>query len=538
MGASPASVGTMVKDSESRVSTADSITKPAVSPAFPGRSFYNLQTEADDAYVRLDLAAGGREMPDRSAAATLRVSPFLRERQLARMTDGRDPKLPHLNLVNDLVGQDAETVESKTAQSRSNMDGINTQIAKMRQDLRGKFVQKVPLLSLKVLSKEEQYWLVAKLRPWNFEPGDPIIQEGEIGDKLFIIERGTCEVFKEIDSVRTRLCRIEKGDFFGELAVMYDMPRSATVIAQTSVTVLSLSRDDIFTTVSQEKVDKMKVLARTQVFSSIPLLAKIDTDHKVIIASHLKSESWSAGSRIFRENQRVEGPTRRLYIVEQGSCGVETHPPEVKQQSIKKQHSVFSSQVSVVQPGSHFGMLEMVYGCAHHVTLTAVTDVSTLSISFDELHQLLGSDADEIEAVMTRSVRTFLIQRVHPLLRQSTHDELGRVLDAAIARDYSHWEVIFKKGDTLNQIYVLEKGVCIEYNGDAGTLAEDQMDSADVVEHSRPGETFTTECVISQPAYVAPCTLVAIAKCSFMNISKESLATLPKFQNSELVAKK
>lgn len=93
--------------------------------------------------------------------------------------------------------------------------------------------------------------LVSKLKPWNFQGGRYIIKEGEIGDMLFIIERGVCDACKCLNDQEVVLTQLKKGAFFGELAVMFDMPRTASVRAATAVTVLSLTREDITTVIGE-----------------------------------------------------------------------------------------------------------------------------------------------------------------------------------------------------------------------------------------------------------------------------------------------
>jgi len=443
------------------------------------------------------------------------------------------------------------SLSSRTGRFRTKIDDINTHVATLRQQLRGKFLSHVPLLSLNVLTLEEQFWLVGKLRPYTFEANDPIFEEGQIGDQLFIIERGICQVWKYIDGVNSRICNIEKGDFFGELAVMYDMPRSASVIAVTGVTLLALSREDIFSTLSPEKIDKMKILARTQVFSSVPLLSKLDTKTKVLLAGHLVQDCWDAGQVILRENQRVDKNTRRLYILEKGQCMISQmesqrsddvwHEQNIKR--LARKRSVFMSNDKTCQPGAYFGMLEFLYGCPQMHTLTAQTEATTLSCSYDELQDLLLNRKDmnkeESEEAcnavfenMTRAVRIHLIQQVHSLLKQSTEAELLSVLESAKCRRYAQWETIFSKGQSLEHVSMLEAGSCIEYNGHADTLVENTFAKADCVEHSRPGETFGTRAIIGRKNTEAPFTLVAISECVILHISKASIENLPKLREN------
>lgn len=75
--------------------------------------------------------------------------------------------------------------------------------------------------------------------------GTTIVREGEPGDTAFIVTRGECDVFKTVDGQPRHLRRMGPRSVFGEAAVLSNAPRSATVVAATEVTLLTLSRDVI-----------------------------------------------------------------------------------------------------------------------------------------------------------------------------------------------------------------------------------------------------------------------------------------------------
>jgi CRP/FNR family cyclic AMP-dependent transcriptional regulator len=65
-----------------------------------------------------------------------------------------------------------------------------------------------------------------------FEPGQVIFKEGEQGSELFIIIEGEVEIRKRTSSSTTKtLITFQKGDIFGEMALVEGKPRSATAIA-------------------------------------------------------------------------------------------------------------------------------------------------------------------------------------------------------------------------------------------------------------------------------------------------------------------
>jgi serine/threonine-protein kinase len=75
-----------------------------------------------------------------------------------------------------------------------------------------------------------------------FRPGDVIIREGDIGDEGYILAEGRCSVEQGHGEGRTMLGMLEAGQVFGEAAVLAGRTRTATVIAQTHVTVQVITR--------------------------------------------------------------------------------------------------------------------------------------------------------------------------------------------------------------------------------------------------------------------------------------------------------
>ncbi len=73
----------------------------------------------------------------------------------------------------------------------------------------------------------------------SYPPDSVIVQEGDPGDSLCIICRGTVAVMKG----ERVIAHLESGDFFGEISLIDGEPRSATVIATDDVELLTLSAD-------------------------------------------------------------------------------------------------------------------------------------------------------------------------------------------------------------------------------------------------------------------------------------------------------
>jgi MFS family permease len=81
--------------------------------------------------------------------------------------------------------------------------------------------------------------LAMALRPVDFPDGSEIIAQGEVGDRYFIIDEGEVDVVMDGEVVS----RLASGHGFGELALLRDAPRAATVVARGPVRLLALDRD-------------------------------------------------------------------------------------------------------------------------------------------------------------------------------------------------------------------------------------------------------------------------------------------------------
>jgi hypothetical protein len=94
------------------------------------------------------------------------------------------------------------------------------------------------------------------LVPLGVPTGGIVIREGERGDRFFVIESGRAAV----TSGGETLALVGPGDYFGEVALLYDQPRNATVTATTDLHLLVLERDEFLRAVTGH--DTVGALAR------------------------------------------------------------------------------------------------------------------------------------------------------------------------------------------------------------------------------------------------------------------------------------
>ena len=88
--------------------------------------------------------------------------------------------------------------------------------------------------------------LAARLVPLRVEAGTVIVREGDAGDRFYIVVEGGVEI-SQYDHT---LSELSPGGYFGEIALLRDVPRTATVTAKTDVVLYALDRDDFLAAVT------------------------------------------------------------------------------------------------------------------------------------------------------------------------------------------------------------------------------------------------------------------------------------------------
>lgn len=78
----------------------------------------------------------------------------------------------------------------------------------------------------------------------HFEPGEIVFNEGDLGDNVYVVDKGHCEVTRGAHGSEEHIADLADGDYFGEMAVLADISRNATVRAITPLDVLLIPRND------------------------------------------------------------------------------------------------------------------------------------------------------------------------------------------------------------------------------------------------------------------------------------------------------
>ena len=91
------------------------------------------------------------------------------------------------------------------------------------------------------------------MREIHYHSGDTIIKEGTFGDTAYILKKGIVNVLKKTEHKDLLLASLEAEEIFGEMGLIEDKPRSATIIAKSEVFVDEITREDFMGLLEDKK---------------------------------------------------------------------------------------------------------------------------------------------------------------------------------------------------------------------------------------------------------------------------------------------
>lgn len=250
---------------------------------------------------------------------------------------------------------------------------------------RRKLLKRVPLFAN--CSDKELDRVAGQLRSETFAADEVIIQQGEIGDKFYILQSGSASVWQtQSDGVDQRVDKKGPGQYFGELALVRDAPRNASVRAETPVTLLSLNQKDFNQLVRQyvtlaDQVDRD--VRYSWLLRGMPIFDELEAHEMELLVAILEPETYESGEIIFNEGDMGD----KFYIIEYGQVSI-THEVNGK-----------SMELSRRGPGEYFGEIALLHKRPRTATVLALQDSVLLGLRGEYFLKLIANFSQFGQAV-------------------------------------------------------------------------------------------------------------------------------------------
>jgi putative peptide zinc metalloprotease protein len=236
--------------------------------------------------------------------------------------------------------------------------------------------------------------VVSLMEPRRFRAGTYVVRQGEPGEHFFLIRKGQAQVAQlDPEGWPRELAILRRGDYFGELALLYHQPRSASVRALTPLEVYALDREAFEATlaprlreygITVERIEERSELARMSLFRHT---APGELDP---IMERLQAEQYPAGADIVRQGE----PGDRFYLVRRGRVQVTRQDPDGRTQVLAE-----------LGPGEYFGEMALISDAPRVATVRALEPVTVWSLDKAAFQELLLDQFHLREAISTEAER-------------------------------------------------------------------------------------------------------------------------------------
>uniref|UniRef100_A0A8D3AFF6 cAMP-dependent protein kinase type II-alpha regulatory subunit n=1 Tax=Scophthalmus maximus TaxID=52904 RepID=A0A8D3AFF6_SCOMX len=216
------------------------------------------------------------------------------------------------------------------------------------------------ILLFKTLDQEQFSEVLDAMFELRVQPGDHVIDQGDDGDNFYVIERGVYDILVS----GTCVGQYDNKGSFGELALMYNTPRAATISATQEGALWGLDRSTFRRLIVKNNAKKRRMYETF--IESVPLLKSLEATERMKIVDVLGAKQFPDGERIITQGDGADC----FYIVESGEV-------KIMMKSKTKADHADNAEVEITRctRGHYFGELALVTNKPRAASAYAVGNV-------------------------------------------------------------------------------------------------------------------------------------------------------------------
>ncbi|KAJ3120163.1 hypothetical protein HK098_004813 [Nowakowskiella sp. JEL0407] len=228
----------------------------------------------------------------------------------------------------------------------------------------------------KSLDEEQHADVVNAMEEKKVFKGEEIIKQGSMDcDYFYVVESGNFDVFVSRNgSEPVKVTDYGPGGSFGELALMYNAPRAATVVCTNDAILWALDRVT-FRRILMENTSRKRRMYEA-FLEEVPILVSLEPYERHKIADALESISFNDGDVIIRQGDRGEN----FYILESGEVQV----------SQTDENGVEHKSPETLKKGTYFGELALITNEPRRATIVAIGRVKCATLGKKAFERLFG----------------------------------------------------------------------------------------------------------------------------------------------------
>ena len=238
-----------------------------------------------------------------------------------------------------------------------------------------------------------------KFKMVNFPKGAEVLREGDPANEFYFVLQGRLEVTKRTRHGNAKLSVISSGQGFGEVALLTNAFRSATVRALTDVVLYHLSKPDFEQLMDQEPSFKNVLLKRADDLTrydkikTLQPFALLEPDRLYALLARMVEKTYSLGEDIIVQGEKGD----YYYIIKNGRVAV-----------LKKSKGEQSAtQVALLSEGDGFGEEALIRDDPRNATCRAIEETTVYALDKIDFDQILKSSFLDNVFAEDISVKTY-----------------------------------------------------------------------------------------------------------------------------------
>lgn len=284
--------------------------------------------------------------------------------------------LPPIGQPNQrLVGKSRTSVASEVFNIKASSLYIPKVVKKTEQQKEKIRTRLGQAFMFSALDEREKSIVIDAMEEKRVRTGEEVISQGDKGDVLYMVDSGRLDCFKEAtkDQPRKLLKTYQPGEAFGELALLYNAPRAATIVAKESSVLYSLDRECFNNIVKGASIRKREKY--NDFLKHVEILATLNEDEKAQVCDCLKPQNFKAGEFIIKEGEQGN----EMYFIEEGKA------------TATKKNQGKDEKVFEFGPNDYFGELALINDTKRQASVQATSALTVVSIDRNSFNRLFGN---------------------------------------------------------------------------------------------------------------------------------------------------
>ena len=239
------------------------------------------------------------------------------------------------------------------------------------------------------LEEKEMEIILDAVEVKQFNANDMVIKQGDDGYELYIVGSGKLKCYKRFPdkSEDTYLKTYEPGEVFGELSLLYNAPRAASIQANEPAILYSLDRETFNHIVKQSAIDNRNKYE--EFLSQVEVLQSLDNYERSKLCDCLNILTFEPNQRIITEGEK--GNT--FYLVIEGQAVALKRNPNTS----------FEEEVYQYSEKMYFGELSLIRDQPRAASIVAKTKIKVASIDRNSFKRILGP----LEDILKRNAEKY-----------------------------------------------------------------------------------------------------------------------------------